>query len=170
MNPADMARACRLLGAPARVRIVELLKGRALCVGALARRLRMSQAAVSQHLRALRDAGAVGAEKRGYFVHYRLRERTVERWRVAIDGLLVPAVRVTSRGRTKAGLRAGAAGRRAGEAGRGRTPKCRRPGNPKGRPQDCSRRQIRQCHGGSKRHPCVRSARKPRKARDGRRH
>jgi DNA-binding transcriptional ArsR family regulator len=40
-------------------------------VNALSQALKITPAAVSQHLRVLRDAGLVTAEKRGYFVHYK---------------------------------------------------------------------------------------------------
>jgi len=32
---------------------------------------------------------------------------------------------------------------------------CQKPKALKGRPQDCSPEQIRKCHGGVKKHPCV---------------
>jgi DNA-binding transcriptional ArsR family regulator len=77
-----------------------LLRGRALCVNALAARLDVTQGAVSQHLRIMRDARLVIDEKRGYHVHYRLDEETLERWREATNRLLAPisehAKRVTT--------------------------------------------------------------------------
>jgi len=53
-----------------RFRIIHLLLTHDLCVGALADRLSMSKAAVSQHLQILRKAGLVRGEKRGYWTHY----------------------------------------------------------------------------------------------------
>jgi DNA-binding transcriptional ArsR family regulator len=50
--------------------IVKLLLSRDLCVGALAHHLGISEAAVSQHLKLLREAGLVKGEKRGYWTHY----------------------------------------------------------------------------------------------------
>jgi len=85
-----LARILKVLAVPARVRIVHLLKGRALCVNALTARLKVTQGAVSQHLRVMRDAGLVIDEKRGYYVHYRLNEKTLAAWREAIDQLLDP--------------------------------------------------------------------------------
>jgi DNA-binding transcriptional ArsR family regulator len=82
----------KVLAVPARVRIVQLLKERALCVGALTARLEVTQGAVSQHLRILRDAGLVVDERRGYYVHYRLNERTLAAWRTAVSELLDPAI------------------------------------------------------------------------------
>ena len=65
-----------------RLRLVNLLgehKG-ALCVNALAHKLGITQSAVSQHLRVLRQAGLVRGERHGYFVHYRANEKTLARW------------------------------------------------------------------------------------------
>ena len=84
----NLARILKVLSVGTRVQIIQLLKGRALCVNALASRLHVTQGAVSQHLRILRDAGLVTAEKRGYFVHYRLNGRALARCRALVDGLL----------------------------------------------------------------------------------
>ena len=83
-----LARIFNVLSVDTRVRIIQLLKGRALCVGALSARLDVTQGAVSQHLRVLRDADLVIAEKRGYYVHYRLNEKTLGRWRKAVEPFL----------------------------------------------------------------------------------
>jgi DNA-binding transcriptional ArsR family regulator len=89
-DPIRLARVLKVLSVPARVRIAQLLKGRALCVNALAARLDVTQGAVSQHLRVMRDAGLVTDEKRGYFVHYRLNAKTLDAWQQAIVELLDP--------------------------------------------------------------------------------
>ncbi len=78
----------KVLSVDTRVRIVQLLSGRALCVNALACRLNVTQGAVSQHLRIMRDAGLVIAKKRGYFVHYGLNEKVLQDWKAEIDTLL----------------------------------------------------------------------------------
>ena len=93
----ELARVLKVLAVGTRVRIVQILKGRALCVGAMASHLNVTQGAVSQHLRVMRDAGLVIDEKRGYFVHYRLNEQTLGRWRKEIDGLLAPGPHVKCR-------------------------------------------------------------------------
>jgi DNA-binding transcriptional ArsR family regulator len=84
----ELASLCKVFSAVTRVRIIKLLKGRALCVNALASRLDVTQGAVSQHLRILRDAGALTGERRGYFVHYRVNPRTLVRWKSMLDRLL----------------------------------------------------------------------------------
>ena len=82
------ARMFKALSVDTRVRIVQLLRDRALCVGALSARLAVTQGAVSQHLRVLRDANLVVPDKRGYYVHYRLNEKTLAKWRRAAERLL----------------------------------------------------------------------------------
>jgi len=78
----------KALSADTRLRIVDMLKGRSLCVGVIAARLGVSSAAISQHLRILREGGLVIAEKRGYYVHYRLDETTLRRWQRLVGELL----------------------------------------------------------------------------------
>ena len=68
--------------------MIQLLKQRSLCVNALAGALEVTPAAVSQHLRILRDAEIVTANRQGYFVHYRVNEVTIARWNDAAKGLL----------------------------------------------------------------------------------
>ena len=87
-EPRELARIFKALSVDTRVRIVQLLRGRALCVGALSAHLDITQGAVSQHLRILRSAGLVVPEKRGYYVHYRLNEETLARWKAMAEGLL----------------------------------------------------------------------------------
>jgi ArsR family transcriptional regulator len=53
-----------------RMKIVKLLLQYNYCVGALARRLELTEAAVSQHIKVLREAGLLVGEKRGHFMHY----------------------------------------------------------------------------------------------------
>ncbi|MGD2174102.1 MAG: metalloregulator ArsR/SmtB family transcription factor [Candidatus Brocadiaceae bacterium] len=84
------ARIFKTLSSETRLGILQLLKDRALCVGALAERLGVSSAAVSQHLRILRNLDAVVPEKRGYHVHYRLNPETLRQWRQATEELLEP--------------------------------------------------------------------------------
>lgn len=85
----EQARVLKVLSVEARVKIVHLLKIRSMCDNALACRLGISQGAVSQHLRIMRDAGLVIDEKRGYYVHYRLNGKTLDQWKRMLDDLLI---------------------------------------------------------------------------------
>jgi len=84
----EQARIFKVLSVGTRVRMIELLKDRPLCVNALSGILGITPAAVSQHLRILRDAEVVLADKRGYFVHYRVNEKTLSEWNRALKSLL----------------------------------------------------------------------------------
>jgi len=87
-DPSKVTKVFRALSVETRVRIVQLLKEHALCVNALAARLDVTPAAVSQHLRVLRDADLVIPDKRGYYVHYQINEKTLATWKELADGLL----------------------------------------------------------------------------------
>jgi len=74
----ELAEIFKALSDPTRLRLVKLLSdhGGALCVNALASRLDVTQSAVSQHLRVLRQAHLVESDRQGPAVHYVLnRER-----------------------------------------------------------------------------------------------
>lgn len=99
----ELARILKVLSVRTRVKIVQILKGHVLCVGSLASQLDVTQGAVSQHLRVMREAGLVIDEKRGYHVHYRLDEQTLDRWRRQIDGFLAPGPAVKRRRSKRSG-------------------------------------------------------------------
>lgn len=62
----------KALGDPVRLRILALLRVREACVCELASLLPVSQPAVSQHLRRLRQAGLVAERRHKYWTYYRL--------------------------------------------------------------------------------------------------
>ena len=70
----DSAEMFKVLSDSTRLRLIKLLSVHegALCVNALARKLGVTQSAVSQHLRILRQAGLVHGDRRGHHVHYAL--------------------------------------------------------------------------------------------------
>lgn len=88
IDPDKLARIFKVLSVGTRVRIIQLLREHPLCVNALSARLDVTQGAVSQHLRVMRDADLVIDERRGYRVHYRLNEDTLAQWLKDIDALL----------------------------------------------------------------------------------
>jgi ArsR family transcriptional regulator len=62
----------RVLGHPARVRILELLREEELSVGALQAALDLDSGGTSQHLAALRRIGLVESRREGTSVYYRV--------------------------------------------------------------------------------------------------
>lgn len=92
MDIEEATQIFKALSDPTRLRLIQLLvqqeRGSALCVMALADRLEVSQPAVSQHLRVLRNVGLVRGERRGFRVHYFLDEDELAKWReIASDAL-----------------------------------------------------------------------------------
>jgi Predicted transcriptional regulators len=77
-NPVDDLKA---LGDATRFEIVRLLLHHDYCVCSLSRQLGVTESAVSQHLKILKEAGLVMANKRGYFTHY-----VVQRKKLALIG------------------------------------------------------------------------------------
>jgi ArsR family transcriptional regulator len=89
-NKAEsLAEIFKALGDPTRLKIMELLSRRKpmLCVGALAHRLGISQPAVSQHLRVLRNAGILRAHRFGFHVHYVFNPEILHKHKKMIDAL-----------------------------------------------------------------------------------
>jgi len=60
----------KALGDKTRYHLLKLLLQHDLCVRTLAERLNISESAVSQHLKVLRQAEIVKGDKRGYYTHY----------------------------------------------------------------------------------------------------
>ncbi|WP_414150891.1 ArsR/SmtB family transcription factor [Acetobacterium carbinolicum] len=62
-----------------RMKIIELLLQHNYCVRALSRRLKITEAAISQHLKVLREAGLLTGERKGYYVHYHVNRDVLKR-------------------------------------------------------------------------------------------
>jgi DNA-binding transcriptional ArsR family regulator len=87
-NATELARIFKVLSVDTRIRIVQLLRRKSLCVTELTGPLGITQAATSQHLRVLKDVGVLWWQKRGYNVYYSLDKRNVARICKAVNGLL----------------------------------------------------------------------------------
>ena len=82
----------KALADPTRLKLVKALnacepgicEGGSLCVNALAHRLDVTQSAVSQHLRILRQAGLVRGARKGSFVHYSLDPEGLAKYKTAL--------------------------------------------------------------------------------------
>ncbi len=76
-----MEKVCTLhkaLADSTRYQIIALLLEEDLCVGALSKRIQISESAVSQHLKILRQSGLVWGERRGYFTHYSVNKEELQ--------------------------------------------------------------------------------------------
>lgn len=71
-----------------RIKILRLLRGGEQCVCEIERSLGIPQNLVSHHLRVLREAGLVSAQREGQFVHYSRVEDRIHQLMLAMEGLL----------------------------------------------------------------------------------
>jgi ArsR family transcriptional regulator len=80
----------KVLSDPTRLKIVKLLAEAEgpLCVNAITHRLGVSQSAVSQHLRVLRQTGLASGDRYGSNVHYSLNAGVVRQYREMIEDIL----------------------------------------------------------------------------------
>ena len=93
MNKIEkLAEIFKALSDPTRLKLVKALndcepgicQGGSLCVNALATRLEVTQSAVSQHLRILRQAGLVRGAREGSFIHYSLDPIGLTKYKTAL--------------------------------------------------------------------------------------
>ncbi|MBR1967755.1 MAG: winged helix-turn-helix transcriptional regulator [Lentisphaeria bacterium] len=68
----DISQKIKALGHPVRLKIVELLMQKKMCVRSLARHFEVSEPTVSVHLKVLKKAGLIIGEKKSYYMHYRV--------------------------------------------------------------------------------------------------
>jgi ArsR family transcriptional regulator len=134
-----------------RFRLLDLLLSETLCGRALAQRLGISEAAVSQHLRILKEAGLVEGEKRGYWMHYSVQGKVLEQ-------IIREFERLARRSAGSTGpchrLHAITKGYEGKEVKAMCQCCCEHPEKLKGKPEECTPEQIRECHGDVKTHPC----------------
>lgn len=147
-----LLRISKALADETRLKLLSLLLDHDLCGKALANRLGVSEAAVSQHLKILKTAGLIAAEKRGYWTHYGIERRALEDAARALEGM---AGRAAFPGNPCRRL---SNSTHISPNKEGPTMCCQscceRPEQLKDRPETCSPEQIKQCHGESGSHPC----------------
>lgn len=78
----ELARAFKALADPVRLRLLSMIAtrdGGEVCVCDLTPAFDLSQPTISHHLKLLREAGLIAAERRGTWVYYRLLPETTDR-------------------------------------------------------------------------------------------
>lgn len=78
----------KALADPTRLKLIELLLTHSYCVRALSTLLDMSESAISQHLKILREAELVEGVKYGYYTHYRVRREQLDTLKAQLDALI----------------------------------------------------------------------------------
>ena len=81
----EAAELFKILSVDKRIEIIELLKKEPMSVNVLAAALKITQSAVSQHLRVLKSTGLVQNERQGYWIYYSLNRETLEKCRQRLN-------------------------------------------------------------------------------------
>ena len=68
----------KALGEPMRLKLYRALLERKHCVRSLSKKFEISESAISQHLKLMKDAGLVYGEKYGYHTHYLPRQEAID--------------------------------------------------------------------------------------------
>ena len=66
----ELDRMLKALGEPMRMKMYQALLERKHCVRSLSRKLDISESAISQHMKVMKEAGLVYGEKYGHHTHY----------------------------------------------------------------------------------------------------
>ena len=83
LKPEDIFKA---LSVETRLKIIQLLKSKGpLGAKKIAESLKITTAAVSQHLKVLKQVGLVNSERKGYYIPYYINIDTLENCRCVID-------------------------------------------------------------------------------------
>jgi ArsR family transcriptional regulator len=73
-QPFDLARLFAALADPTRLRLLNLMNGREVCVCYFVEILHQPQPKISRHLAYLRNAGIAAARREGKWMHYRIQQ------------------------------------------------------------------------------------------------
>ena len=99
LDPSEMF---KVLGVDTRVRIIELLKSRGpLGAKNIAELVGITPAAVSQHLKILRQSGLVRSERKGYWIPYSIDEQAMEDCRQVLNEVCTCGCQGTGKFREK---------------------------------------------------------------------
>lgn len=99
LEPSEILKA---LAVETRVRIIDLLKSKGpLGAKNIAEMIGITPAAVSQHLKILRQAGLVRSERKGYWIPYAIDEEALESCRQILNDICTCGCRGTGKFREK---------------------------------------------------------------------
>jgi ArsR family transcriptional regulator len=88
-KPFDLVRLFAALADPTRLRLLNLMHSREVCVCYFVEILNLGQPKISRHLAYLRNAGIVSARRDGKWMHYSIQLPTDPRARAVLDATLL---------------------------------------------------------------------------------
>ncbi len=84
MTENEIVEIFKALSVKSRVLIIKLIRDKKQCVNAITNKLDISQSAVSQHLKVLRDCKLVISDRYGSIVHYQLNKEKMNEFKKAV--------------------------------------------------------------------------------------
>ncbi|MFO7889146.1 MAG: metalloregulator ArsR/SmtB family transcription factor [bacterium] len=84
MKVTEIAKIFKALSSESRIRILELIRDKKLCVNAITKQLDITQPAVSQHLAILKETGLVKSDRYGSIIHYQLDDKRLRDFRASV--------------------------------------------------------------------------------------
>ena len=81
----DISVMLKAMGEPTRLSIFRQLLLRKHCVRSLSKKLGITESAVSQHMKVLREAGLVYGERYGYHIHYLPKQEALDELSAAFE-------------------------------------------------------------------------------------
>lgn len=92
-NVEEVSNYLKAIADPTRLKIIGILNSRTnpICVNALADKLNVTQSAVSQHLRILKQVGLVIGNRKGYHIHYLINHDNIKRYTNLLNSIILPS-------------------------------------------------------------------------------
>ncbi len=84
MTENEIVEIFKALSVKSRILIIKLIRDKKQCVNAITSKLDISQSAVSQHLKVLKDCNLVISDRYGSIVHYQLNKEKMNEFKKAI--------------------------------------------------------------------------------------
>lgn len=88
MTENDIIEIFKALSVNSRIQIIKLIRDKKLCVNAITNKLGISQSAVSQHLKVLKECKLVISDRYGSIVHYQLNKNKIGEFKNAISNII----------------------------------------------------------------------------------
>ncbi len=94
MNLEDIeVKIFKAMAHPIRLKIIKKLQNEKLCVCKLNEDVEFSQSNLSQHLKILKDAGILNAEKKGLWMHYSVKNPEILKVVEIVEAIVVESIK-----------------------------------------------------------------------------